>query len=94
MISEHEGPGALVILANFVSPPAVDLAEESVLRQGAEQAPRKLWLTRPGDVLITPVPFSAPFRRYVFHLLGVPENSGTSLPCPIRRTCRWPKPAR
>lgn len=75
MISEHEGPGALVILANFVSPPAVDLAEESVLRQWAEQAPRKLWLTRPGDVLITPVPFTAPFRRYVFHLPGEPENS-------------------
>ncbi|MFJ5734500.1 preATP grasp domain-containing protein [Streptomyces microflavus] len=58
-----------------MSPPAVDLAEESVLRQWAEQAPRKLWLTRPGDVLITPVPFTAPCRRYVFHLLGVPENS-------------------
>ncbi|MEW1614149.1 MULTISPECIES: peptide ligase PGM1-related protein [unclassified Streptomyces] len=75
MIGEHEGPGTLVILANFVSPLAVDLAEESVLRQWAEQAPRKLWLTRPGDVLITPVPLSAPFRSYVFHRLGVPENS-------------------
>ncbi|MFH9231848.1 peptide ligase PGM1-related protein [Streptomyces globisporus] len=75
MISGHEGPGTLVILANFVSPLAVDLAEESVLRQWAEQAPRKLWLTRPGDVLITPVPLSAAFRRYVFHRLGVPENS-------------------
>ncbi|MFJ8399209.1 hypothetical protein ACIQ9K_01920 [Streptomyces microflavus] len=48
MISEHEGPGALVILANFVSPPAVDLAEESVLRQWAEQAPRKLCSPDPG----------------------------------------------
>ncbi|MFC8224824.1 hypothetical protein [Streptomyces sp. NPDC057287] len=75
MISEHEGPGTLVILANFVSPLAVDLAEESVLRRWAEQAPRKLWLTRPGDVLITPLPLSAPFRRYAFHRLGVPENS-------------------
>ncbi|MFI8157960.1 hypothetical protein ACIF6I_01935 [Streptomyces microflavus] len=58
-----------------MSPLAVELAEESVLRRWAEQAPRKLWLTRPGDVLITPVPFTAPCRRYVFHLLGVPENS-------------------
>ncbi|MGC5531035.1 peptide ligase PGM1-related protein [Streptomyces sp. SR-10] len=82
MISEHEGPGTLVILANFVSPLAVDLAEESVLRQWAEQAPRKLWLTRPGDVLITPVPLSAPFRRYVFHRLGVPEKSVTVITVP------------
>ncbi|MET9929134.1 MULTISPECIES: peptide ligase PGM1-related protein [unclassified Streptomyces] len=82
MISEHEGPGTLVILANFVSPLAVDLTEAAVLRQWAEQAPRKLWLTRPGDVLITPVPLSAPFRRYVFHRLGVPENSVTVITVP------------
>ncbi|MYT82436.1 ATP-grasp domain-containing protein [Streptomyces sp. MnatMP-M77] len=75
MSIEHEGPGALVILANFVSPLAVDLAEKTVLRQWAEQAPRKLWLTRPGDVLITPIPLSDPFRRYVFERLGVPEES-------------------
>ncbi|MEU0381476.1 peptide ligase PGM1-related protein [Streptomyces cyaneofuscatus] len=82
MISEHEGPGALVILANFVSPLAVDLTEAAVLRQWAEQAPRKLWLARPGDVLITPVPLSEPFRRYVFHRLGVPEGSVTVITVP------------
>lgn len=38
MNSDHEGPGTLVILVNFASPPAVDLTEESVLRQWAEQA--------------------------------------------------------
>ncbi|WP_217229886.1 peptide ligase PGM1-related protein [Streptomyces anulatus] len=75
MTTEHEGPGTLVILANFVSPLAVDLAEETVLRQWAEQAPRKLWLTRPGDVLITPTSLSESFRRYVFPRLGVPEDS-------------------
>jgi hypothetical protein len=45
MITPHEGPGPLVVFADFVSPPAVDPLEESVLRQWAEQAPRKLWLT-------------------------------------------------
>ncbi|MCT2591969.1 peptide ligase PGM1-related protein [Streptomyces sp. N2-109] len=75
MITEHEGPGALVIFANFVSPLAIDLREESVLRQWSEQAPRKLWLTRSGDVVITPVPLSVAFRRYVFHRLGIPEGS-------------------
>ncbi|WP_103529376.1 peptide ligase PGM1-related protein [Streptomyces sp. SM12] len=82
MITEHEGPGALVILANFVSPLAVDLGEESVLRQWAEQAPRKLWLTRPGDVLVSPVPLSLPFRRYVFHRLGIPEDAVTVVTVP------------
>ncbi|WP_411120377.1 hypothetical protein [Streptomyces sp. 058-1L] len=75
MTVEHEGPGAFVILANFVSPLAVDLSEAMVLRQWAEQAPRKLWLTRPGDVLVTPVPLSMAFRRYVFHRIGVSEES-------------------
>jgi hypothetical protein len=75
VISEHHGPGALVILANFVSPLAVDLREEAALRQWAEHAPRKLWLTRPGDVVITPVPFSDAFRRYVSHRTGVPDGS-------------------
>ncbi|OKK23853.1 hypothetical protein AMK09_11740 [Streptomyces sp. CB02488] len=75
MITEHEGPGSLVILANFVSPLAVGLHEESVLRQWSRQAPRKLWLTRPGDVLITPVPLSDAFRRYVFQRLGIPDGA-------------------
>ncbi|MFF6896016.1 hypothetical protein ACFY8Z_36075 [Streptomyces microflavus] len=82
MISEHEDPGTLVILANFVSPLAVDITEAAVLRQWAEQAPRKLWLARSGDVLITPVPLSEPFRRYVFHRLGVPERSVTVITVP------------
>jgi len=71
----HGEAGALVVLANFVSPLAVDLGESAVLRQWAEQAPRKLWLTRPGDVLVTPVPLSDPFRRYVFRRLGMPDGS-------------------
>ncbi|MEE4543478.1 peptide ligase PGM1-related protein [Streptomyces sp. V4-01] len=82
MITEHEGPGPLVILANFVSPLAVDLLEESVLRQWAQQAPRKLWLTRPGDVVITPVPFSDAFCRYVFHRTGIPDGSVTVITVP------------
>ncbi|WP_327286834.1 peptide ligase PGM1-related protein [Streptomyces sp. NBC_01198] len=82
MISEHEHPGALVVLANFVSPLAVDLREESVLRQWSEQAPRKLWLMRPGDVVITPVPFNDPFRRYVFDRLGIPDGSVTVITVP------------
>ncbi|MGW9279813.1 hypothetical protein, partial [Embleya sp. NPDC055610] len=44
MITEYANPGALVLLADFVSPPAADPAEEATLRRWSEQAPRKLWL--------------------------------------------------
>lgn len=78
----HEDRGALVILANFVSPLAVGLGEEAVLRQWSDQAPRKLWLTQPGDVVITPVPVTASFRRYVFDRLGIAEGSVTVVTVP------------
>ncbi|OPC77292.1 hypothetical protein B4N89_42965 [Embleya scabrispora] len=82
MITEHADPGALVLLANFVSPLAADLAEETTLRRWSEQAPRKLWLMRPDDVLITPVPVSDTFRRYTCLRLGIPEASLTVLTVP------------
>ncbi|MFI1582631.1 hypothetical protein [Embleya sp. NPDC020630] len=58
MITGYEDPGARVLLANFVSPLAADLGEEATQRRWSEQAPRKLWLMRPDDVLVTPVPVS------------------------------------
>ncbi|WP_329181688.1 peptide ligase PGM1-related protein [Streptomyces sp. NBC_01477] len=82
MIAEHEGAGALVILANFVSPLAVDLSEASVLRQWSEQAPRKIWLTRPRDVLVVPVPLGDAFRRYAFERLRIPDGSVTVVTVP------------
>lgn len=78
----HEDRAALVILANFLSPPAVGLGEESVPRQWSEQASRKLWLTQPGYVVITPVPVTAPFRRYVFDRLGIADGSVTVITVP------------
>lgn len=80
--AKPEEAGTLVILANFVSPLAVDLSEEAVLRQWSEQAPRKIWLTRPGDVLTVPVPLSEAFRRYVFQRLDIPDGSATIITVP------------
>ncbi|MFD9006556.1 peptide ligase PGM1-related protein [Streptomyces sp. NPDC059582] len=80
--AEHGERAPLVILANFVSPLAVDLSERSVLRGWSEQAARKLWLTRPGDVLITPAPLSDAFRRYAFERLGIPDGSVTVVTVP------------
>lgn len=82
MTAERERPGPLVVLANFVSPLAVDLSEASALRLWSEQAPRKIWLTRPGDVLVLPVPLSDAFCRYALDRLGMPEGSVTVLTVP------------
>ncbi|MFJ2635151.1 peptide ligase PGM1-related protein [Streptomyces sp. NPDC087422] len=65
----------MIVLANFASALAVDLREHAVVARWAEQAPRKIWLTRPGDVLLTPVPLSEPFARYACALTGVPRDS-------------------
>ncbi|MDJ0382599.1 peptide ligase PGM1-related protein [Streptomyces sp. G-G2] len=72
----------LVVFANFLSDLAVDLDEGEVLAQWARQAPRKAWLLRPGDVLVTPVPLSAEFRRYVGALTGVAADRTTVLEVP------------
>ncbi|KOY50423.1 peptide ligase PGM1-related protein [Streptomyces sp. XY332] len=67
--------GPIVVFANFLSDLAVDLNEGQILMQWAQQAPRKAWLLRPGDVLVTPVPLSPEFLRYVYGLTGVsPET--------------------
>ncbi|MFG2972256.1 peptide ligase PGM1-related protein [Streptomyces sp. NPDC048331] len=67
--------GPIVVFANFLSDLAVDLDEGQILTQWAQQAPRKAWLLRPGDVFVTPVPLSREFLRYVYGLTGVPPES-------------------
>ncbi|MGW1937718.1 preATP grasp domain-containing protein [Streptomyces goshikiensis] len=64
-----------VVFANFLSDLAVDLNEGQILTQWAQQAPRKAWLLRPGDMFVTPVPLSREFLRYVYELTGVPPES-------------------
>ncbi|MFE9928639.1 peptide ligase PGM1-related protein [Streptomyces sp. NPDC005533] len=67
--------GPIVVFANFLSDLAVDLDEGQILTTWAQQAPRKAWLLRPGDVFVTPVPLSPEFLRYVYDLTGVPPES-------------------
>ncbi|WP_411102835.1 peptide ligase PGM1-related protein [Streptomyces sp. cmx-4-9] len=74
--------GPYVVFANFLSDLAVDLDEGHVLAQWAQQAPRKAWLLRPGDVLVTPVPLSREFLRYVHELTGVPPSAVTVVEVP------------
>ncbi|MFD3722884.1 peptide ligase PGM1-related protein [Streptomyces sp. NPDC058674] len=76
----EEGP--FVVFANFLSDLAVDLNEGQVLTQWSQQAPRKAWLLRPGDVLVTPVPLSREFLRYAYDLTGVPPGSVTVVEVP------------
>ncbi|MEU0368943.1 peptide ligase PGM1-related protein [Streptomyces sp. NPDC006283] len=74
-----------LVYANFVSDLALGLEASEVLDGWAEQAPRKMWLLGPGDVLLTPVPLSAAFQRYAAQSLDVhPEQLAVVVvpPCP------------
>ncbi|KIF78123.1 hypothetical protein QR77_38615 [Streptomyces sp. 150FB] len=75
MVSEHGDDSPLIFLANFASAVTVDLGERDVVRRWSAQAPRKMWLSRPGDVLITPVPLSDAFVRYASGLLGMEHGA-------------------
>ncbi|MFC9635363.1 hypothetical protein ACFTY8_40495 [Streptomyces mirabilis] len=73
---------ALIFFANFLSDLAVDLDQGEVLAEWAQQAPRKAWLLRPGDVLVSPVPLGRQFLEYVTGLTGVPSESVTVIAVP------------
>ncbi|MEU9286184.1 peptide ligase PGM1-related protein [Streptomyces sp. NPDC048275] len=60
----------------------MDFDEGEVLAQWAQQAPRKAWLLRPGDVLVSPVPLGRQFLEYVTGLTGVPSESVTVIAVP------------
>ncbi|MFF1509579.1 peptide ligase PGM1-related protein [Streptomyces sp. NPDC058326] len=81
--ADPSGPcGIQVLYANLVSDLAVDLDEREVLGAWAEQAPREVWLLRPGDVLVTPVPVGEAFLEYACALTGVPRESVTVVHLP------------
>ncbi|MGW5346795.1 preATP grasp domain-containing protein [Streptomyces sp. NPDC004050] len=65
----------MILYANLVSDLAVDLAQRDVLRAWAEQAPRDVWLLRPGDVLVSPVPVGEEFLRYACGLMRIRPES-------------------
>lgn len=69
----------MIVYANFRSDLAVHLAAHEVLDRWAEHASREIWLTRPGDVLVTP---SLAFRRYAGELTAIPHESVTVLSVP------------
>jgi hypothetical protein len=75
MIAEHDDDAPLVLLANFASPVAVSLEASEAVKGWSAQAPRKIWLARPGDVLISPVPLREDFLRYAGLLLGLPDGA-------------------
>lgn len=80
-MAEPRGP--LILYANFASDVAVSLSAHDAVAHWARQAPRKIWLMRPGDVLLTPVPLGRDFRRYACDLMDVPHDSITVLTVPV-----------
>ncbi|MFF9472147.1 peptide ligase PGM1-related protein [Streptomyces roseolus] len=74
--------GPLLLFANFLSDLAVDLDEGGALARWAQQAPRKAWLLRTGDALVTPGSLSDDFRRYVSGLTGIAPERTTVIEVP------------
>ncbi|MET9463854.1 peptide ligase PGM1-related protein [Streptomyces sp. NPDC006544] len=72
----------IVVFANFLSDLAVDLDEGQILMEWAQQAPRKAWLLRPGDVLVSPVPLGPEFLRYVCDLTRTTPETVTVVTVP------------
>ncbi|MEU9029436.1 peptide ligase PGM1-related protein [Streptomyces sp. NPDC048383] len=79
---KERNAGPLLVFANFLSDLAVDLEAGEVLAQWAQQAPRKAWLLRAGDVLVTPGSLSEEFLRYVHDLTGVPREQTAVIEVP------------
>ncbi|CAM5286494.1 hypothetical protein SAVIM338S_00229 [Streptomyces avidinii] len=86
MTRDEDEAGPFVVFANFLSDLAVDLEEGEALATWAQQAPRKAWLLRAGDVLVTPVPLSREFLRYVYGLTGVAAGDVSIVEVPAPRT--------
>ncbi|MFE5484432.1 peptide ligase PGM1-related protein [Streptomyces sp. NPDC056527] len=79
----EEPRAPLIVCANFFSDVAVSIRAHHALAHWARQAPREIWLMRPGDVLLTPVPLGRDFTRYACGLLGVPHRGITVLTIPF-----------
>ncbi|MGP3968806.1 preATP grasp domain-containing protein [Streptomyces sp. 6N223] len=71
-----------MFFANFVSDTVGGPHSPDLNLQGMVQSSRKLWLMRPGDVLVTQFPVSEAFTAYVCGLLGFDPASITLLAAP------------
>ncbi|MEU9182059.1 hypothetical protein AB0C90_35605 [Streptomyces sp. NPDC048550] len=70
---------------------AANLEQARCWRSGAQQAPRKAWLLRAGDVLVTPGLLSDEFNRYV-SMLTARRADGAVVRC--RPPCGSGPPGR
>jgi pre ATP-grasp domain-containing protein/pheganomycin biosynthesis PGM1-like protein len=68
-------PSPLMVFGNFVSDAVAGRDAPELNLHGMVQSSRKVWLTRPGDVLVTQFPVSLAFRRYACDLLGIDPGS-------------------
>lgn len=60
----------LMVFGNFVNELMVTVPVRRHADALVAVSPRKIWLTRPGDVLVTPRPMSEPLSAYACELLG------------------------
>jgi hypothetical protein len=70
-----------LIFANTVNEVMTSAPSEAYARSLASVTPRKMWLAREGDVIITPRPIPIAFKEYVCSTLGIRTEAVTTL-CP------------
>ncbi|MBZ4322057.1 peptide ligase PGM1-related protein [Streptomyces huiliensis] len=93
----RDGPdGPVLVLANRLSKVVADTWPPSLAAKAVGQSPRKVWLLRPGDLLVAAVPVPGPFLAYAAETLGfsptdvrtlaVPQSAGEEMTAAVRRS--------
>ncbi|MFF0967069.1 preATP grasp domain-containing protein [Streptomyces sp. NPDC003703] len=72
----------LLVFGNFVNELMVTVPVHRHADALVAVSPRKIWLTQPGDVLVTPRPMSGPLCDYACDLLGFSPSDVTLLDAP------------
>ncbi|WP_405773628.1 peptide ligase PGM1-related protein [Streptomyces sp. NBC_00859] len=75
-------PYPLLVFGNFVNELMVTVPVHRHADALVAVSPRKVWLTQPGDVLVTPRAMSEPLRDYACDLLGFSATDVTFLHAP------------
>ncbi|MGK5637147.1 hypothetical protein ACSNOK_02330 [Streptomyces sp. URMC 126] len=76
------GDGPTLVLANRISEVVADTWPPSLAAKSVGQSLRKVWLLRPGDLLVAPVPVPEPFLAYAAESLGFSPSDVRTLTVP------------
>lgn len=68
-----------IIFANLVNELMAAAPSPAYVKAMSVVTPRKIWLAREGDVIVTPRPFEEPHKRYACSILGIDPDKVVTL---------------